>query len=50
MIECFKAMAAQGYAYAIVGGAGPKEFYKKTVGAVEIEDSTPGIYQGMLRK
>jgi len=37
-----------GYAYAIIGGVGPKEFYAQHVGAVEIADSTPGIYQGML--
>ncbi len=42
-------MAAQGYAYAIIGAVGPAEFYRKTVGAVMIEDSAPGIYAGMLR-
>jgi GNAT superfamily N-acetyltransferase len=42
-------MAAQGYAYAIIGAVGPAEFYSKTVGAVMIEDSTPGIYADMLR-
>ncbi len=42
-------MAAQGYAYAIIGAVGPAEFYSKTVGAVMIEDSAPGIYAGMLR-
>ena len=39
-----------GYAYAIIGGVGPKEFYAKHVGAVEIPDSTPGIYDGLLRR
>lgn len=43
-------MAAQGYAYAIIGAVGPAEFYSKTVGAVLIEDSTPGIYAGLLRQ
>ena len=38
-----------GYGYAIIGGVGPKEFYRNVVGAIEIEDSTPGIYQGLLR-
>jgi len=42
-------MAAQGYAYAIIGAVGPAEFYSKTVGAVLIEDSAPGMYAGMLR-
>jgi GNAT superfamily N-acetyltransferase len=49
LLACLQAMAAQGYAYAIIGGVGPAEFYAKTVGAVVIEDSTPGIYRGMLR-
>lgn len=49
LLSCFHAMAAQGFAYAIIGGAGPTEFYKKTVGAIEIEGSKPGIYRGMLR-
>ncbi len=48
LIETLLAMRAAGYAYAIIGGAGPTEFYARTVGAVEIPDSTPGIYAGML--
>jgi hypothetical protein len=43
------AMAAEGYAYAIIGGAGPADFYAKAVGAVPIAGSTPGIYAGLLR-
>lgn len=37
-----------GYAYGIVGGAGPVELYKKWVDAVEIPMSTPGIYADLL--
>ena len=37
-----------GYAYGIIGGAGPVEFYQKTVGAVVIADSDPGIYTDLL--
>jgi GNAT superfamily N-acetyltransferase len=40
-------MRSQGYAYAIIGGADDIEFYR-AVGAVEIKDSTPGFYSGML--
>ena len=43
------AMAAEGYAYAIIGAAGPADFYAKAVGAVPIADSTPGIYANLLR-
>ena len=49
LLVCLHAMRADGYAYAIIGGVGPAEFYAKTVGAVEIEGSTPGIYGGMLK-
>jgi len=36
------------YAYAVIGWAGPTDFYTKTVGATIIEDSAPGIYRGPL--
>ncbi len=42
-------MRLEGYGYAIVGSAGPKEFYAKASGAIVIEGSTPGIYKGMLK-
>jgi len=48
LLSCLHDMEAQGYAYAIIGGVGPVEFYEKTVGAVLIEGSKPGIYKGML--
>ncbi|MCX8494884.1 MAG: GNAT family N-acetyltransferase [Akkermansiaceae bacterium] len=37
-----------GYAYAIIGGVGPKEFYAKTCGAIEIPGSDPGTYIDLL--
>jgi GNAT superfamily N-acetyltransferase len=37
-----------GYAYAIIGGVGPVEFYAKAVGATLIADSSPGIYADPL--
>ena len=49
LLMCLHTMAEQGYAYAIIGGVGPIDFYAKTVGATVIEDSTPGVYRGMLR-
>ncbi|HOB39637.1 MAG: GNAT family N-acetyltransferase [Limnochordia bacterium] len=42
-------LAELGYAYGIIGGAGPVEFYRKTVEVLEIPGSAPGIYRGMLR-
>jgi len=50
LIACLHDMRAQGYGYGIIGGVGPIEFYARTVGATVIDDSTPGIYGGMLRQ
>ena len=44
LLACLHAMREMGYAYAIIGGAGPVDFYAKTLGAVVIPDSSPGIY------
>jgi len=41
-------MRDQGYGYAIIGGAGPMGFYEKSVGAIAIPGSSPGIYKHML--
>jgi hypothetical protein len=38
------AMRDAGYAYAIIGGVGPADFYAKVAGATPIDGSTPGIY------
>jgi GNAT superfamily N-acetyltransferase len=48
LLVTLHAMAAEGYAYAIIGGAGPADFYA-AVGAVPIAGSTPGIYAHLLR-
>lgn len=39
-----------GYAYGIIGAAGPVDFYKQAVGAILIEGSSPGIYGDPLKK
>ena len=48
LLAALHAQRAQGYAYAIIGGVGPAEFYQEAVGAIAIPGSTPGIYTGML--
>lgn len=48
-LSCLHAMAADGYAYAIIGGVGPTDFYAKAAGATTIEGSTPGIYRDGLK-
>jgi GNAT superfamily N-acetyltransferase len=44
LLAALHAMAADGHAYAIIGGSADDEFYSKTVGASPIPDSTPGAY------
>ncbi|AJY45471.1 GNAT family N-acetyltransferase [Martelella endophytica] len=48
LIETLLAMRNVGYGYGVIGGAGPTGFYQKSVGAIPIADSDPGIYRGML--
>jgi len=43
-LACLAAMRDAGYAYAIIGGVGPADFYRHVCGATPIEGSTPGIY------
>jgi len=50
LFACLEDMQRQGFAYAIIGGVGPPAYYAKTVGAVPIEGSEPGIYRGLLGK
>lgn len=45
---CLDGLKQLGYGYAIIGGAGPVDFYKKSCGAIPIEGSVPGIYRDML--
>lgn len=48
LLQCLEALAADGYAYAIIGGVGPAAFYEKAVGATVIPGSEPGIYRDRL--
>jgi GNAT superfamily N-acetyltransferase len=48
LLKCLYAMRDEGYVYGIIGGVGPAEFYEKTVGAMLIPDSAPGIYGDFL--
>jgi len=49
LIESLWGLHDLGYAYGIIGAAGPVEFYQKAVGAVVIEGSWPGVYADLLR-
>lgn len=50
LLATLNAMAQRGYAYAIIGGAGPTGFFEKCVGAFPIPGSTPGIYRPPIKK
>ncbi len=48
LMMSLEALRDMGHAYGFIGGVGPKEFYAKTCGAVEIPGSDPGIYGDIL--
>ena len=49
LMACLHSLREMGYVYAIIGAAGPVRFYQKTVGAIIIPDSEPGIYTDALK-
>lgn len=49
LLACLHDMYAHGYGYAIIGWAGPTEFYSRICGATVIPDSEPGVYRGFLK-
>ncbi len=50
LIASLHGLRSEGYAYAIIGSAGPVAFYENAVGATVIPDSSPGIYVDMLAR
>lgn len=49
LLACLHTLAAEGYAYAIIGQAGPVDFYSRTIGATVIEGSETGTARRPLR-
>ena len=49
LLACLWGLREMGYAYGIIGGAGPAEFYERAVGATLISDSVPGIYAAPIK-
>lgn len=45
---CLMEMWLKGYGYTIIGMVESQGFYKKVAGAVEIPDSSPGIYRSCI--
>lgn len=50
LLACLWGLREMGYAYAIIGAAGPTEFYERAVGATVIPESVPGIYADPLKR
>jgi len=48
LLRSLEALREAGYAYGIIGGVGPREFYEKACGAIEIPGSDPGVYRDIL--
>lgn len=48
LVSALNALREMGHAYGIIGGVGPADFYARTVGAMPIEGSSPGIYVDIL--
>ena len=48
LLSALWGLREMGYAYGIIGGAGPVRFYQEAVGAIVIPDSDPGIYTDLL--
>ena len=48
LLACLYGMKEVGYGYAIIGSAGPGDFYAKSCGARVIPDDRPNIYGKMV--
>lgn len=48
LFACLEGLRDMGYGYAIIGGAGPVDFYAKCVNASVIPDAGAGIYLDMI--
>ena len=48
LIACLEGLRDMGYAYAIIGGAGPVDFYAKAVNATVIPEAGRGVYTDLL--
>jgi GNAT superfamily N-acetyltransferase len=48
LMKSLEALRESGHAYAIIGGVGPRDFYAKACGAIDIPGSDPGTYIDLL--
>ncbi len=50
LMACLNDMKLKGYGYAIIGAVEATQFYIKTVNAIEIPESSPGILKTCLKR
>jgi predicted N-acetyltransferase YhbS len=50
LLSALNGLRELGYAYAVIGGVGPADFYERAVGARLIPDSSPGVYADPLKQ
>ena len=50
LVKSLLSLKEMGYGYAIIGGVGPEDYYKKVVDAKTIEGSEISIYENLIRK
>ena len=50
LLACLVDMKLKVYGYAVVGSVKDINSFKKTVGAAEIPDSTPGFYRNRVKE
>ena len=48
LMKSLESLREMGYAYGVIGGVGPREFYESACGAIEIPGSDPGVYGDLL--
>lgn len=48
LMKALESLREMGYAYGIIGGVGPAEYYARVCGAEEIAGSDPGVYHDLL--
>ncbi len=48
LFRAMEDLRERGYIYGMIGGVGPREFYEKAIGAIEIPGSTPSLYTDIL--
>ena len=49
LFRCLESMCEMGYAYAIIGGVGPQDYYEKVCGAFVIPGSEVGVYGSLYQ-